>query len=492
MLRLGAAQARGLALRPDAGAEERFRDIDIAKPRHHLLIEQRRLDRRPLARERAGQNRAAEIIAERLGPKTGQQRMAARRLACHQIHQAEAAGIVEHHPRVVFHREDDVIVAHGRLGRASWRLHAEAPRHAKMRQQHQPALKLDEQVFRPPSHRQDPPAGKLAGKAAGQRAAQILAAHVHRLDPAAFEGAGKAAADDFDFGKFGHGRGRVARLDALRYGPAMVADPLQEETDFGFQRVSAGEKARLVRGIFDRVAPRYDLMNDLMSGGIHRWWKRVLIERLVPRARINSLAPQARMHLLDVAGGTGDIAFRFLERCGGSGGGESGGGGSGARVTVCDINAAMLAVGRDRALDRGLVEGIDWICGDAEALPLPDGSIDAYTIAFGIRNVTRIDRALAEARRVLKPGGRFLCLEFSKVVLPGLDRLYDTYSFALLPRLGALVAGDGDSYRYLVESIRRFPDQERFRAMIEDAGLGHVRVRNLSGGIAALHSAWRL
>jgi demethylmenaquinone methyltransferase/2-methoxy-6-polyprenyl-1,4-benzoquinol methylase len=185
------------------------------------------------------------------------------------------------------------------------------------------------------------------------------------------------------------------------------------------------------------------------------------------------------MTLLDVGGGTGDIAFRFRARGGGP-------------VTVCDINREMLSVGRDRAIDRNALDGISWVCGDAETLPLPDRSVDAYTIAFCLRNVTHIDDALAEARRVLKPGGRFLCLEFSQVVLPILRRLYDRYSFDILPRIGAMVAGNRDAYQYLVESIRKFPPQEALAARMRLAGLEQVRYRNFSGGIAALHSGWRL
>jgi demethylmenaquinone methyltransferase/2-methoxy-6-polyprenyl-1,4-benzoquinol methylase len=257
--------------------------------------------------------------------------------------------------------------------------------------------------------------------------------------------------------------------------PAMSGDVAGEQADFGYRSVPKAAKAALVRGVFDRVAPRYDLMNDLMSAGVHRLWKAALIDWLNPR-------PPLR--LLDVAGGTGDIAFRFLARTGGAA--------RGAGALVCDINEAMIAVGRDRAIDRGILQGIDWLTGDAERLPIADAAVDAYTIAFGIRNVTDLDRALAEARRVLRPGGRFLCLEFSRVVLPGLDRLYDAYSFAMLPRLGQFVTGDSAPYRYLAESIRRFPDQAGFAARIEAAGLGQVRYRNLSGGIAALHSAWRI
>ncbi len=247
-------------------------------------------------------------------------------------------------------------------------------------------------------------------------------------------------------------------------------DRADHATRFGERRVSAREKARLVRGVFDGVAPRYDLMNDLMSAGAHRLWKRdlaALVARDIGTGRV-----------VDVAGGTGDIAFRLLGR--------------GFRVDAVDISAAMLAVGRDRALDRGLTDGLTWICGDAEALPLADGRADAYTIAFGIRNVTRLDRALAEARRVLRPGGRFACLEFGHAVLPVLDRLLDRYRGAVLPRLGALVAGDREAYRYLAESIRRFPVQERLAAMAAEAGLAHVGTVNLSGGIAALTTAWRL
>lgn len=241
-------------------------------------------------------------------------------------------------------------------------------------------------------------------------------------------------------------------------------------THFGYRTVPVGEKASLVRDVFESVATRYDLMNDLMSWGVHRLWKAAFLDWLRPRPA---------MQLLDVGGGTGDIAFGFLSRGGGS-------------VAVCDINAEMLGVGRSRALDRGLLDGLTWTCGDAENLPIPESSVDAYTISFCLRNVTDIPAALREARRVLKPGGRFMCLEFSEVVLPVLDKLYDVYSFKVLPALGARVAGDRDAYRYLAESIRRFPAQDRFAEMIAEAGLDRVEYRNLSGGIAAMHSAWRI
>jgi demethylmenaquinone methyltransferase/2-methoxy-6-polyprenyl-1,4-benzoquinol methylase len=245
---------------------------------------------------------------------------------------------------------------------------------------------------------------------------------------------------------------------------------------FGYQEVRPEDKPQLVDALFARVATRYDLMNDLMSAGIHRLWKAALIDRLAPRPG---------MHLVDVAGGTGDIALRVLDRVRRRAG-------AAAVVTVCDVNPAMLAVGRDRALDANELGTIEWVCADAAALPLPDCCADAYTIAFGIRNVTRIEQALAEARRVLKPGGRFFCLEFSRLQLPALSALYDAYSFTVVPWLGEQVAGDRAAYQYLVESIRRFPDQPTFARMIERAGLARVSWRNLSGGIVALHAAWRL
>lgn len=242
-------------------------------------------------------------------------------------------------------------------------------------------------------------------------------------------------------------------------------------THFGYREVPEGDKARLVRDVFDRVAPRYDLMNDLMSAGVHRLWKSTLVRDVRPRSGET---------LLDVAGGTGDVAQRLLEA------------GGDVRVIVCDINPDMLEVGRDRALDSGILNGLSYVAGDAEHLPLPDRSVDAYTIAFGLRNVTHVDAALAEARRVLRPGGRFFCLEFSRVVIPLLDRLYDLYSFNVLPALGEIVAGDRAAYQYLAESIRRFPPQEELVARMGKAGLERARFQNLSGGIAAIHSAWRI
>jgi demethylmenaquinone methyltransferase / 2-methoxy-6-polyprenyl-1,4-benzoquinol methylase len=256
---------------------------------------------------------------------------------------------------------------------------------------------------------------------------------------------------------------------------AETSDKAGADTDFGFRRVPEAEKAPLVRQVFDNVAERYDLMNDLMSGGIHRWWKAELIRLL---------APQAGQRLLDVAGGTGDIARRALPRLALDA--------SGGSAVVCDANPRMLERGRARAIDDGILDGLEWIAGDAEALPFADRSFDLCTIAFGLRNVTHVERALGEARRILKPGGRFVCLEFAPAVAPPLQPLYDAYSFSVLPLLGGIATGDRAAYTYLVESIRRFPPQGDIVALIAAAGLDRARFRNLSGGIAALYSAWRL
>jgi demethylmenaquinone methyltransferase/2-methoxy-6-polyprenyl-1,4-benzoquinol methylase len=248
-----------------------------------------------------------------------------------------------------------------------------------------------------------------------------------------------------------------------------------QQADFGYRQVPLDDKQRLVDDVFQSVARRYDLMNDLMSGGLHRAWKDALVTALNPPRDAAAFA------VLDLAGGTGDVALRIAEAAG-----------SGTRITVCDINQDMLAVGRERALERGFDDVVTFVDGNAEALPFADRSFDAVTIAFGIRNVPRIEAALTETRRMLKIGGRFLCLEFSTVDLPGLDALYDLYSFNVIPALGRAVTGDAEAYRYLVESIRKFPRPEAFAAMMREAGFARVSYRQLSGGIVALHSGWRL
>lgn len=243
---------------------------------------------------------------------------------------------------------------------------------------------------------------------------------------------------------------------------------------FGFRDVDPAEKPRLVRGVFDRVASRYDLMNDLMSAGLHRLWKDAVA------ARLN---PQPGETIIDCAGGTGDMARRFAKMARGA---QTRRGGADARIFVVDYNAEMIAAGRTR----GGEPEIAWAVGDAQRLPLQDASANAYVISFGIRNVTDISAALVEARRVLKPGGRFLCLEFSRPPAEALRRAYDAYSFKVIPAVGELVAQDRASYQYLVESIRRFPDQATFKTMIEQAGFGRAGYTNFTGGVAALHHGW--
>ena len=247
-----------------------------------------------------------------------------------------------------------------------------------------------------------------------------------------------------------------------------------QDTHFGFEQIPLADKQARVDDVFHKVASRYDLMNDLMSGGLHRAWKDVMVTQVNPRSRTH-------FQHLDVAGGTGDVAFRVARA-----------GGPGTHVTVLDINGDMLDVGRERASKLGLTGQLTFVEANAEVLPLPDASFDAYTIAFGIRNVPRIDLALAEAYRVLKCGGRLLCLEFSQVDMPGLDRLYDAFSFNLIPAMGRMVTGDAAPYQYLVESIRRFPDPDSFAGMIAAAGFQRALFTRMTGGVVALHSGWKL
>ncbi len=250
-----------------------------------------------------------------------------------------------------------------------------------------------------------------------------------------------------------------------------------EKEWFGEKPVTPDEKTGLVRDVFDSVADNYDLMNDLMSGGIHRLWKDRFVRMIRPRAGLN---------YLDVAGGTGDIAFRIKKKIE-TGRSRNNRDTPSPNVTVCDLNEHMLRVGRSRAVDKGWLNGFDWVTGNAENLPLPDSSMDVYTIAFGMRNVTRIDTALAEAMRVLKPGGRFFCLEFSHVQEPLLAKAYDVFSYSVIPNIGQLIAQDRESYQYLVESIRKFPKQEEFASRMRRSGMKNVGFSNLSAGIAAIH-----
>ena len=250
-----------------------------------------------------------------------------------------------------------------------------------------------------------------------------------------------------------------------------MSETAEQTTHFGFSDVPVNEKSERVRGVFSSVAGRYDIMNDVMSAGIHRLWK---------DAMMDWLAPRAGQRLLDVAGGTGDIAFRFLKRA------------KSARATVLDMTESMLLEGQKRAEAARLADSLDWIVGDAMALPFEDNTFDVYTISFGIRNVTRPEEALAEAYRVLRPGGRLMVLEFSQLPNDGLQKLYDLYSFNVIPRMGQAIVGDSDSYQYLVESIRKFPDQDTFLQMIRAAGFENAKFRNMTMGVACLHSGWKI
>ena len=247
---------------------------------------------------------------------------------------------------------------------------------------------------------------------------------------------------------------------------------MSDKTYFGFREIDSKDKASLVHDVFVNVSSKYDLMNDMMSGGLHRLWKNQMI---------TMLAPRNHSKLLDIAGGTGDIAIRYLRAC------------SHGNAYICDVNKSMLEEGKNNAIDHGILDNLFWQCGRAETLPFPDHHFDYCTIAFGIRNVTYIEKALQEAFRILKPGGRFLCLEFSKIQsLPALSRLYDLYSFHIIPKMGKIMTGQSDAYQYLVESIRKFPDQETFADLMKKQGFSNVRYRNMTFGIVALHSGWKV
>ncbi len=486
------------AQRRDAGAVEHLADIDIAEARNDPLVEERGLDRGLAPLEAGGEVGFVEGIAERFWPDIGQQPMTIERVGGDQIHRAEAAGVVEgnaragvgikHHMVMFLGRGVGEGEAAGHVGHAlcascAGRGNQHAARHAQMNDQGLAGIEIGEDVFRPAAQPIDPCAGQAGGHVRGKWPAQIGAAHVCCDNPRTLQHGGKAATDCLDFWKFrqcglSYALGGVVtpvqspiRRGCTSGGQGPMSDQGDGTTHFGFQTVEEDAKAGMVHGVFTNVASRYDVMNDVMSMGIHRIWK---------DAMMDWLAPRDGQHLLDVAGGTGDVAFRFLKRA------------PGARATVLDMTESMLVAGQTRAEAAQEADKLEWVVGDAMALPFSDNSFDVYTISFGIRNVTRIADALAEAFRVLRPGGRLMVLEFSQLPNAAMQRAYDLYSFNVIPRMGQVIANDRDSYQYLVESIRKFPEQETFAEMIRTAGFEQVKYRNLSMGIAALHSGWKI
>jgi len=373
--------------------------------------------------------------------------------------------------------------------------------HAQMDQQGGALVQMDHNIFGNPLQPLNPAAFQVTFQLIGHGKTQIGTTFDHAGQFCPFHMGGKAAFDSFNFGQFRHGFWLAVGYDRMSLDAAEHsrsaraalwscsmtdqqtqmpddnqgngATPAAEETvPFGKRDVLRTEKPRLVQGVFRSVADRYDLMNDLLSLGVHRMWKDAMISWLNPRRG---------MRVVDVAGGTGDIAFKIQERVRDR-----------AFVTVIDLTESMVQVGRQRAFDFGFDENTSFVTGDALNLPVPSGTMDAYTIAFGIRNVTDIPQALAEAYRVLRPGGRFLCLEFSQVTQPALNLIYTQWSDRVMPVIGDRVANDRESYEYLVDSIRRFPKQDDFAAMIDEAGFSRVSYRNLTGGIAAIHSGWKI
>lgn len=483
---LGPAQAAGAASGVDTGAEQHLADIDIAQPRHQMLIEQRGLDRRVAPGKPRHQIGFVKFIAQRLWPQHRQQRMRLRRGRRHQIHRAKAAGVIEGHARAALQIKHHMVMFRrcrmGVMERTQNRAgNQHPPRHAQMDQQAFPAGQIGQNVFRPAAQRLDPCAGQALGHAGWKGPAQIGAVDLRLKNKAARHHRLQPATDGFNLGQFGHSvpldswahcSARIApyKVWQKQWRQVQMTDD-EQKTHFGFQTVNEAEKAGMVHGVFTRVASKYDIMNDVMSMGIHRIWKDAMMDWLAPR-------PGQR--LLDVAGGTGDVSFRFLNRA------------PGAHATVLDMTESMLVEGRQRAEASDMADRLDWVVGDAMALPFKANTFDVYTISFGIRNVTRVQDALNEAYRVLRPGGRLMVLEFSQLPNATMQKAYDLYSFNVIPVMGQIIANDRDSYQYLVESIRKFPDQDTFAAMIRRAGFGQVSYRNLSLGIAALHSGWKL
>ncbi len=473
----GTGDGAGEAAGGDAGAEEGFGDVDVAEAGDDGLVEQGGFYGVSAVCQRGGEGGGGEGGAQGFRAHVGEEFVLVFGGGGHEVEAAEAAGVHEGDAPVVAGDEDHVFVGGGegrdaRLGVIGCDGHAAG--HAEVDQEGVAAGEAGEEVFAAAAEAEDAGAGEAGGEIGGQGPAQVCPVDGGVGDDTILQAGGEASHDSLDFGEFRHGWGvAYTRGMSTEQGSGMggVADSGEEAgTDFGFRRVGRDEKKPLVRAVFDSVAPKYDVMNDLMSLGIHRVWKRIFAIRL---------RPSAGKSLLDLASGTGDVAANWRALGGGP-------------VWATDINEAMLSAGRDRAIARGLAADFAYVVADAESLPVPDRSVDVVTIAFGLRNCTDKGAVLAEARRVLKPGGRFFCLEFSKLQIAALAPVYERWSFSVLPRVGKLVAGDAESYRYLAESIRMFPDQDTLVEMMRGAGFARVGFENLSGGIVAIHSGWRL
>jgi demethylmenaquinone methyltransferase/2-methoxy-6-polyprenyl-1,4-benzoquinol methylase len=339
-----------------------------------------------------------------------------------------------------------------------------APRHSEVKHHRVVSIGVDQPIFRPPAEPRHQSSSEALAKINGKRSPKVGAPGFDTANAASLQHLGQAADGRFDFGKLRH----RAAIWRTRLKLARAASRMADQVNFGDELVSPTEKTRRVGEVFSSVARRYDLMNDLMSGGMHRLWK----DRFVARVK-----PRTGEEILDMAGGTGDVAFRMARR--------------GARVTVSDINADMLDVGKGRAERSGLT-GLTWKVENAEKLSFGSGAFDAYTIVFGIRNVTDIPAALGEAHRVLRRGGRFYCMEFSSSDWPGFSNLYEAYASNVIPKFGKFVAHDEDSYRYLVESIRRFPRSAQFKAMVTEAGFVRANAEPMLGGLVTIHSGWKI
>jgi demethylmenaquinone methyltransferase/2-methoxy-6-polyprenyl-1,4-benzoquinol methylase len=441
----------------NAPAKQRLANIDVAKASNDPLVEEQQLDGRRSPGEAPPQLSRIEI--ERLGPQRLERGPFGQLVRGDEVDRTEASRVVERQARSLVGFKQQVVVLLKLQG-----IDPPASRHSKVKHHRVVSIGMDQPIFRASAKPRHSSTGEPLAKILRKRSPQVGAPGFDTVNAAALKDMGETADGRFDFWQFRH----CAAIWRTRLKPARAATRMADQVNFGDELVSPREKTRRVGEVFSSVARRYDLMNDLMSGGMHRLWK----DRFVARVK-----PRAGEEILDMAGGTGDVAFRMSRR--------------GARVTVSDINADMLEVGKGRAERRGLT-GLTWKVENAEELSFANSAFDGYTIVFGIRNVTDIPAALGEAHRVLKRGGRFYCMEFSSSEWPGFSNLYEAYASNVIPKVGKVVANDEDSYRYLVESIRRFPRSATFKAMVAQAGFVRVSAEPMLGGLVTIHSGWKI